>query len=403
MPVYTYKARDAFGHVIHGRMEAKDEETLATRLKKLGFLATALREKTETFAIEDLLETFRRVKEDHLVMTTLQLSKMVRAGIPLLDTLKTLTDQTEDRYFRAVLADVSRNVEGGSALSEALSQYPRIFDAGYVSIVKAGETSGKLPDVLERIAQLLEDRLELKQKIKTALMYPCVLLVFGVCLSGFMVVYLLPSFMDIFQKAKVPLPGPTQFLYDVSQFLRHCWGLILFVVLSLPFIWQSLLHWKKSHILIDRFFLEFPLFGPLVRQVTVTRFAQNLETLLSSGVPILEALDVAKKTSGNLVMMEVLEKAQARVSQGESLAKPLKESKEFPLMPVHMIAVGEESGTLDEMLGHIASFYQKTVDHAIKQLTALVEPLFLILMGGMVGFIMASLLLPIFRMVKLIQ
>ena len=403
MPVYTYKARDGFGHLIHGRMEAKDEEALATRLKKLGFLATALRERSDTFTLEDLLDLFQRVKEDHLVMTTLQLAKMVRAGIPLLDTLKTLTDQTEDRYFRAVLSDVARNVEGGSALSEALSRYPRIFDAGYVSIVKAGETSGKLSDVLERIATLLEERMELKQKIKTALTYPCALVIFGVALSTFMVVYLLPTFMDIFQKANVPLPGPTQFLYDVSQFLRHFWGVIFFVVLSMPFVWQFLLRWKKSHLLIDRFFLEVPLFGPLVRRITISRFAQNFETLLSSGVPILEALEVAKKTSGNLVIMEVLEKAQSRVSQGESLAQPLKESKEFPLMPVHMIAVGEESGTLDEMLGHIASFYQKTVDHSIKQLTALVEPLFLMLMGGMVGFIMASLLLPIFRMVKLLR
>lgn len=403
MPVYTYKARDTYGHVIRGRMEARDEENLALRLKKLGLLATSLRERSEGIAFEDLFESFHRVKESDLVMTSLQLAKMVRAGIPLLETLKTLTEQTENRYLKGVLADVARNVEGGSSLSEAFSRYPRVFDEGYVSIIKAGETSGKLSEVLERIAQLLEGRYELKQKIRAALTYPAVLLVFGLLLSGYMVIFLVPTFMEIFQKAGVPLPGPTQFLYTISQFLHLFWAVILLVVSFLPILWHFLLRWEKSHLMIDRFFLEMPLLGPLVRRLTISRFAQNFETLLSSGVPILEALEVSQKTAGNMVIMGVLEKARAAVAQGDPLAKTLKESKEFPLMPVHMIAVGEEAGTLEEMLGHLASFYQKTVDHAMKQLTALVEPTFLILLGGMVGFIMASLLLPIFKMVKLIQ
>lgn len=403
MPNYRYAARDEHGNQVSGTLAAPTPEGLADQLKRLGYLVTRSRELAEGETLEGLLQRLRPVGYDELVMFNVQLSKMVQVGIPLVTSLETLTRQTDHPRLRDAIGDVTCNVEAGSSFSEALQRHPGIFSPLFVNMVRAGEASGKLDEVLRRLAVFAKRQAELREQLKTAMTYPALLLVTGIAASTFLVLGIIPKFVKIFLEAGVPLPLPTLLLSALSQALRRYGVWVLLGLAAAGVGLGRLLRTPAGRRQLDRLLLKIPVVGELVRKAAIGRMARTLETLLSSGVPVLESLDIAAKTCGNAVIADVCQAVQANVRQGGTITDPLKVSAAFPPMVVQMLAVGEASGTLDHMLGEVADHFDEWIRYSLKRLTSLIEPLFLIIMGGMVAFIMASVLLPLFRMVNVIR
>jgi type IV pilus assembly protein PilC len=404
MPNYRYLARDERGNAVSGLLAAPTPEALADRLKRMGYLVTKSQELSAGDAtVESVFQRLGRVSYEDFVLFNVQLSKLVQAGIPLLTSLDTLAQQTDNAKLRSAIGEVARAVEGGESFSEALGHHPSIFSSLFINLVRAGEVSGKLDEILRRLADFTKRQAELRQQLKTALTYPAILISVGVSAAVFLVTGIIPKFVTVFLEADVPLPLPTWLLFQLSHVLRQygwlCAGALLLAGAGLGVAHRQPALRRR----FDALSLDLPVVGDLIRKAALARFARTLETLLSSGVPVLESLDIAAQTCGNAVIAQVCETAQTGVKQGGTISDTLKVSREFPPMMVQMIVVGEASGTLDHMLGEIAEHYEELTEHSLKRLTVLIEPVFLILMGGMVAFIMASILLPLFRMVNVIR
>lgn len=403
MPTYIYKARDSVGKAVKGRMEALTREELAERLHKLGYLATEVVEAFPEVRFDSLFEGIQRISAESMVIFNVQLSNLLNAGIPLLASLGTMRDQAENKRLKKAVEEVSRSVEAGESFSEALARHPRIFSRLFVSMVRAGEASGKLDTVLTRLAVLTEQEADLKQKIRGALFYPAILLAAGLLVTLYMVTFLIPQFAEIFLKAGISLPLPTQILYQIGTGLQHYGlSLILFLVLcgvALVFYVGT----ARGRIQWDGLKLKGPLLGPLFRKAAISRFARSLGMLVESGVPILQSLGIIREIIGNEVLGRVIESVRAAVEKGEKISESLKISREFPSDVVQMIAVGEETGGLDQMLGKVADFYDRSIGYTVQKLTTVLEPLLLGILGCLVGFMMASMLLPIFDMMKILR
>jgi type IV pilus assembly protein PilC len=401
MPIFIYKARDPLGKPVQGRMEAKSKEELVNKLHRMGYITTKVVEIPKGFKLD--FRTPRRINPQDIVMFNLQLSNMINAGINILRGLDIIGKQIENRKFKEVVEDVKRNVEAGESFSQALSKYPKVFPHIFVSMVKAGEASGRLDIILKRYSDFFEYQLSLKQKIKGILFYPLILLFAGIVVTLFMVSFVVPRFAEIFLKIGMKLPLPTLVLYKIGMIIKNFW---LIIILSVVSLWIGLKYYvssNKGKIYLDKFKLKLPLFGPLYRKISISRFTRTFSTLLKSGVPILESLEIVKDVVGNELLKRTLENVKHSLEKGEKISDSLKVSEEFPLDVIQMISVGEEAGNLDEMLNKISDFYDLSWNYTIKKLTSLIEPFLLVLMGGLVGFIMASLLLPIFDMIKMLR
>jgi len=406
MPIYTYKARDEAGKLVTGSMEAANKDVLAVKLQKLKLTVISLKEKSEGFSLDSIdkfLSGFTRVKIDDLVMFDVQLSNMISAGISLPTSLMTLTEQIDNVRLRNAIAEVYEDIKGGATFSDSLKKHPDIFSNLFTNMIHAGEVAGNLDEILSRLASFAEHDAELKQRITTAMFYPMILAVAGSLVIILIIVTILPSFAKIFIDANVPLPLPTLILYNANLFIRAFWKYVIAAIVGL----YLLLRWYKGtpngKYAVDKILLNIPVWGKLIRHSTIARLTRTLASLISSGVPMLQSLDVVEKTLDNAIMSNVLKNVYSSVSKGETISKPLADSGEFPAMPVHMIAVGEETGALDIMLNKVADYYDMATDYSIKRITALLEPIFLVVIGGAVGFIFASILLPIFQMVKTLK
>ena len=403
MPNYRYTARDERGTAVTGTLAAPSPETLADQLKRMGYLVTQSRELAEGATLETLVEQLRRVGYNDLVLFNVQLSKMVQVGIPLVTALDTLAQQTDNAKLRGAVGDVARNVEGGASFSESLGRHPSIFSRLFINMVRAGEISGKLDEILTRLAAFAKHQAELREQVKTAMTYPVVLLVVGVGVCAFLIAGIIPKFMNIFLEAKVTLPLPTLMLYQLSLFVRRWWIGLLALLAAVMLGVRYYLRTPRGRRWFDTTLLKVPVLGDLARKAALSEVTRTLETLFSSGVPVLESLAIAADTCGNTVIADVCRTAQTSVKQGGAMYDTLKVSREFPPMVVQMIVVGETSGTLDHMLWEIAEHYDELVRHGLKRLTTLIEPAFLVIMAGVVAFIMASILLPLFHMVNVIH
>ena len=396
---FAYKARNKIGRILKGDMEASNQAAVADRLRDLGYTIVSIEPKAAVISFYQLLKGLSAVRTEDLVMLTAQLGNMLAAGMSLPTSLRILADQTEKMIIVDAINQISEDIKGGLTFSEALSKHPRIFSTLFVNMIRAGETAGNLEEVLTRLAIFAEREAELKQKILTALTYPIVLIVVGVIVIFFVITSVLPAFINIFREANIPLPLPTQILFVVNLILRQYWmhmGLAIIVaVVALSYYNTT----PQGREVIDRAKLKVPIWGSLIRKVIIARFARTLATLVAAGVPLLQSLETTERTMDNVVISKVIRSVYGSVSKGESMAIPLRTSGEFPPMPIHMIAIGEESGNLELMLNKIADYYELATDYAVRRLTALLEPIFLIVIGGMVGLIFASILLPIFRMV----
>ena len=403
MPSYHYTARDERGNAVSGTLAAMNSEALADQLKRTGYLVTHSREVFEGATIEGLLQRLRGVSDEDMVLFNVQLSKMVQVGIPLVTSLETMTRQTGNTRLREAVGDVARHIESGASFSEALARHPVIFSPLFINMVRVGEVSGKIDEILRRMAACAKSQAELREQLKTALTYPMLLLVVGISVMAFLILGIIPKVMKIFLETGVPLPLPTQLLYQASQVLSRDWIVILGVLIAAIVGLGRYARTPDGRRRFDTVLLHLPVVGDLARKAALSRFARALETLLASGVSILESLAIAEQTCGNTVIADVCRTAQASVKRGGMISDPLRVSGEFPPMIVQMIMVGESSGTLDQMLGEIADHFDELVRYGLKRATTFIEPVFLMVMGGMVAFIMASVLLPLFRMVNVVH
>lgn len=403
MPNYKYTARDERGQAVIGVLAAPTPEALADLLRRSGCIVTKYNEEINQAPSQAIVLPWERVSSDELVMLNVQLAKMVHVGIPLVTALNTLVQQTTNPRLLPAIQAITKGVESGASFSESLARHPAIFSPLFISMVHAGEISGKLDEILHRLATFAKRQAEVRQQLITAMTYPCILMATGVAVITFLLLGIIPKFMKIFLEAGVALPLPTRILYQMSQLLRN-YGLFLLIIAALGAAAAAMaLRTASGRRSWDNCLLKVPVIGELARCAAFARMTKTLETLLSSGVSILETLAIAQQTCGNTVIGDVCAQAEQSVKQGGSLSAAFRESKQCPPMVVQMVAVGESSGAVDQMLGEIASHYDELVQHSIKRLMTLIEPAFLIVLGGMIALIMASVLLPLFRMVNVVH
>jgi len=404
MPVFVYEARDATGQLKKDTIEAQNVRMATQRLQEQRMTVIHIKEKTTNVAQTDLLgwyQKIRKVNEQALTVFSRQFATMINAGLAMVRCLDILSEQTEDKKLQQTLVQVRRDVEGGSTLSNALGKHPTVFSTLYISMVKAGEMGGVLDEVLERLAGFMEKDFGLKKKVKSALTYPVVILVMALGIVFFLVTYILPTFVQLFEGMSLQLPLPTRILIAITKGARN--PIILAVVGFLVVVGGILLNryiqtpvGKKQYDLLK---LNLPVFGLLNKKVAISRFCRTLGTLLSSGVPIMQALEIVGKASGNEIIAMTVSKVRESIREGESIASPLGASGMFPPMVTQMVAVGEETGNLDAMLSKISDFYDTEVEYLLASLTSMLEPIMIVGMGGIVGFIVISVFLPLYQLI----
>ncbi len=404
MPSFAYQAKDASGKTVNGVIEAENERVLRTKLREMNYYVTGITQKGGGVLNSDLsaiLGRFKGVGEQALVVFSRQFATMINAGLAMVRCLDVLSVQTEDAQLKPILIAIRRDVEGGATLANALGKYPRTFTPLFVNMVRAGELGGILDDVLNRLAGFLEKDFNLKKKVKSAMTYPIVILVMAVLIVLFLVTFILPTFVQMFQSMQMKLPLPTQILISFTIGVRNpvVDVIALTVLIVGGILFNRYVSTPVGRRQFDAFKLKLPVFGMLIRKVAISRFCRTLGTLLQSGVPIMQALEIVGKASGNEVVAETVAKVRDSVREGESIAVPLQLSGLFPPLVTQMVSVGEETGNLDGMLAKIADFYDTEVDYMLAALTQLLEPLMILGMGFVVGFIVISIFLPLYQII----
>ena len=407
MAVYAFKGVDARGKSIKGVRDADNAKALRTVLKRDGILATEILEQSEAAKKAardiDLGRMFRRVSQADVAIATRQLSVLIRSGVPLVEALSALIEQLDHPELKNAFTDTRNQVNEGSTLADALKAHPKIFQNLYVNMVAAGEASGTLEEVLGRLAEFLDDQTRLQSKVRGALAYPLVMAVVVILILFLMMSVVVPKVTSIFENFNQTLPWYTRVRIFVSDiFSNYGWLLAALLVGAIYWFrrWHSTEEGRKKW---DLFVLDIPMFGPLLTMVAVARFARTLATLLASGVPVLTAMDITRNVLGNTELMRVVEDARASVREGEGIAKPLKEGGRFPPIVTHMIAVGERTGQLEEMLLHVADAYDQQIEVRVGALTSILEPLLIVVMGGVVGGIAFAILMPLLQLNEMIQ
>jgi len=410
MPNFFYKGINNQGKTATGVIDAESEKVARIKLRKIGMFPTEVSveggKKRSGKGLRlggeiDLGKYFQRVGGKDLAVMTRQMATLITAHIPIVDTMSALVEQTQNQKLKSILSSVKEQVVQGGRLSDAFAAHPKVFSNIYIAMVGAGEAAGALDVVLLRLAELTEKQANLKGKIVGALMYPAIMGFVGISLMGFLLVYVVPKVTKIFEDVKATLPLPTKILIAVSHALAFYWYLFLLLGLLVAYGVRRFLKTPKGRELFDRTTLKLPIFGNLFRLVAVSRFARTLSTMMGSGVPLLKAMDIVKNVVNNTLMIRAIEETRASVREGESIAEPLRRSKLFPPLVTHMISIGEKTGELETMLVHVADSYDQQVDNLVSTLTTLLEPVMILMMGGIVSFIVMSILLPILQLNQL--
>ncbi len=399
MPLYKYVARDPQGKKVSGVLEAPDEFKVVDILRRDNFILLSL---AETKKKPSSKKRTGRVKLEDLVVFSRQLATMIQSGISLVGALDILKEQMENPYFKSVLANVQQDIQQGSSFCDALAKYPNIFSGLYMNMVKAGEASGLLDEILDRLATYLEKSASLQHKIKSSMTYPVVVIFMAVGITTFLLIKVVPTFKGIFDMLGGTLPLPTQILIKISEILRKNF---IFLVGGVAVVVVAFFQGSKNpkvKKMIDAQKLRFPVIGELFRKVAIANFSRTLSTLIRSGVSILQSLDIVARTSGNKIVEEAVLGAKDSIRGGESIADPLSKTGIFPPMVVRMIAIGEQTGKLEFMLSKIADFYEEQVDAAVSGLTSILEPLIIAFLGIVIGGIVISLFLPILKITQLL-
>jgi type IV pilus assembly protein PilC len=397
MPVFTYKGTNRSGATVSGELNANNKAELQQLLRRQQITPTRMSEKGKEFN----LPTFGGgVDAKELAIFTRQFSVMIDAGLPLVQCLEILATQQENKTFQKVLTGTRTAVEGGSTLSAAMKQYPKVFDPLYTNMVEAGETGGILDTILQRLSSYIEKNVKLQRAVKSALVYPIGVLTIAAGVITLLLWKVVPIFATLFAGLGVDLPLPTKIVIALSHFVGSIFGFLIFVgVVASVFglkVWYGT---PGGRMVIDTIILKLPVLGILMRKIAVARFTRTLGTLISSGVPILEGLDITARTSGNAVIEKALTQVRKSLEEGKSLTEPLKDSEVFPGMVTQMIAVGEQTGAMDAMLQKIADFYEEEVDSAVKDLLTALEPIMIVFLGLVVGGVVISMYLPLFSLI----
>jgi type IV pilus assembly protein PilC len=396
MPTFNYSARPVTGGDIrNGEVELPTKDEVLAYLHRQKLIPVSVREKPKQLS----LQLGSGVKTREIVIFTRQFATMINAGLPLVQSLDILAEQTENDRLRKVIQDVLYDVESGNTLADAMEKHPKVFTKLFVSMVAAGEAGGILDTILVRLAVFLEKADALARKVKGAMIYPGVVLSVAVLAVAILLIFVIPTFQQMFASAGVPLPLPTQVVISMSGFLQGYWWAMIAVGAGVVFGIRQFYRTENGELLIDRFMLNIPVLGDVQRKAAVARFTRTLGTLVSSGVSILEGLEITARTAGNRVIQDAVMGSRASIAGGETIAGPLKESGAFPPMVVQMIHVGEQTGGLDEMLSKIADFYDDEVDAAVSTLLSIMEPLMIVVLGAVVGGMIVAMYLPIFDMV----
>ncbi|HOJ61271.1 MAG TPA: type II secretion system F family protein [bacterium] len=407
MPTYSYKALDKGGREIKGSIEATGEEAVVERLRSMGYYVTQVSRSRTNVGQVDIMDlpivrgiqkviSRGKVKLKHISAFSRQLATLIGAGLPLLRSLQILQEQVEDKNLKEAVIGITESVEGGSTLSEAMAKYPKIFNRLYVNMIKAGEIGGALEQVLDRLALFQEKAQAVRSKVKGAMWYPLVVITIACVATSIILIFVVPKFADMFTGLGSELPWLTQKLVDLSDNLVIYWYYPLLVIVGIVVLLKLTAKTSQGRYILDRIKLRLPVFGGILQKSAIARFARTFGTLLDTGVPILQTLLIVKDTSGNEVIARAMVDIHASIRDGDTVSEPMKNFSIFPPLVVHMIAVGEETGALDKMLIKVAEAYEREVDDAVDGLAKLIEPLLIVVLGGIIGTVVVALYLPIF-------
>jgi type IV pilus assembly protein PilC len=403
MPTYVFKGRNRLGEVIVGERAADSRDVLRQLLRREQVMLTSVKEKGREVAVPKIGRRSKKVKSKDLAIFTRQFSVMIDAGLPLVQCLEILAQQQDNKNFAMVLTQTRQDVEEGSTLAAAMARHPKVFDQLFVNMIEAGEAGGILDLILQRLSTYIEKIVKLRRDVISALIYPAAVIVIATAVVAVIMVFVIPSFQSIFTGLLGPgelLPLPTRIVVGISEFLAGVGGFVILAaivaaVVGIRFYYRT----PKGRRLLDSFMLKLPILGGILRKIAVARFSRTLSTLLSSGVPILQSLEITARTAGNVILEEAIRKVRDGVERGESVVEPLKASEVFPNMVSQMIGIGEQTGALDAMLGKIADFYEQEVDAAIASLLTLIEPVMIGFLGVTIGGIVIAMYLPLFSLI----
>ena len=397
MPVYLWAGTTKKGETRKGEMEAPDESAVRIQLRRPRIRPGSIKRKPKDL-FENIPFLRQKVREKDIVVFSRQFATMINAGLPIIQCLDLLGEEEQNQTFAKIIKSIKEDIEGGSSLSDTLGKHPNVFNDLFINLVAAGEAGGILDVILNRLSAYMEKAMNLKRKVKGAMTYPISVLVIAIAVVILLLYKVVPVFDEMFSSMGSALPGPTQFLVDMSRFVQNNILYIIGSMILVVFIFRKYYRTKGGRLRIDRAVLKLPVFGMLLKKVAVAKFSRTLSTMMSSGVPILDGLEIVSKTAGNKVVENALMDTRRSISEGKTIAEPLSESGIFPSMVVSMISVGENTGALDAMLEKIADFYDSEVDTAVDAMTALLEPIMLVFLGGVVGGMIIALYLPIFSM-----
>ena len=403
MATFVYKVRDRTGKVFTGTMEGDNRSSVVSRLREMDYFITSIQEKKKSALFSTQITLFQRISPKDLTIFYRQFATMVNAGLTLVNSLEILTEQVENKTLSNIVKTVKSDVEAGSTLADAMAKYPNVFSELYISMVRAGEIGGVLDEILNKIADLMEKEFALRQKIKSAMSYPTFVIGAAVIMAIFMLTFILPQFVGVFAQFGGKLPALTQFFVTLTILFNRFWYIFFIIFAALIFVFLSYIKTPNGKLIFDRFKLNAPIIGEINKKSAISRFTRILGTLIKSGVPILEALQVSSNAIGNLVISAAVLSAKTKIKEGQSISGPLAASGVFPPMVTQMIMVGEESGELEEMLVKVAKFYDEEVDRSVEKLTSIIEPLMMVFIGLTIGTMIIAMYLPIFNMVNLIR
>ena len=401
MAIYVWEAETRTGEVRKGEIEALNESAVRGQLRRQGLKPVRVKAKPK-----DILESIpifkTKVKDKSVVIFARQFSTMISAGLPLIQCLEILATQEDNKTFKKVIKSIKDDIEGGATLTDALKKHPKVFDDLFINMVAAGEAGGILDTILNRLAAYMEKMMKLKSKVKGAMIYPATIVLISFGVITMLLIKVVPVFQKLFSGMGQDLPMATQLLIDLSDFVSKSFIYIIATIVVGIVVFVRYYRTEVGRMTVDRFVLRAPVFGPLMRKVAISKFTRTLSTMMNSGVPILDGLEIVSKTAGNKVVEKALMETRKNIREGKTIAEPLQETKVFPPMVVQMIAVGEATGALDSMLSKIADFYEDEVDAAVSAMTSLLEPIMMVFLGGVVGGMIVAMYLPIFQIGALV-
>ncbi|OGC09967.1 hypothetical protein A3J90_02820 [candidate division WOR-1 bacterium RIFOXYC2_FULL_37_10] len=405
MSKFNYKAKDQYGVNVSGEIEAASSEAAASRLKEKKYTPILIAKQQELFSdfFEKYFSGFQKIKLEELIVFVRQLSTILAAGVPLLESLDAVYEQVQSPNFKKIILGMRHDIEGGASFSDALSINKKVFGAIFISMVKAGERAGILGEVLDRVANLLETDFDNRQKIKSAMRYPMMVISALIIAFAVVITFVIPQFSKLYSSFKTELPLPTRILLGINYILVNYWLYIIMILIAIIFLLKRVLETEQGRIWGDRFILAVPIFGPLIKKLILARFSRMLSSMLKSGIPIVEALNISRDTIENVILSNVVASVKDEVVKGSGLTEPMKNAKVFPPLVIQMVAIGEKSGSLEAMLSKVADYFDRDSDYTIRNLTPLIEPLLILMLGGLVLLLALGVFLPMWDMVKLVK